>query len=295
MTRSFSDCTWPSGARLALSIVLNVEEGAEMRVRDGDDRPEPVDELSAAPRDKVRAHGNESNYLYGIEAGAPRVLRLLEERDIPVTVTAAALALERAPQLADVLVSAGHEVACHGYRWVHQFRMDEPQEREFIQSARDSIARHVGTRPVGWLSRYLHTPNTRRLLVEEGFLYHMDDYSGDTPFFDEVDMGDGTRKRMLILPYAVDTNDMKMWVAPSYTPKDWAQYVIDSIEWLAEEASSFGPRMLSVGLHLRIIGRPGRMGALKKVLDYVAARHDLWVATRRDIAKAYTEIHEALE
>lgn len=290
MTPSFSDCTWPNGARLALSIVLNVEEGAEMKVRDGDDRPEPVDELSAAPRDRVRAHGNESNYLYGIGAGAPRILRLLEERDIPVTVTAAALALERAPQLVDALVSAEYEVACHGHRWVHQFRMDEGQERAFIQSARDSISKLVGTPPVGWLSRYLHTENTRRLLVEEGFLYHMDDYSGDVPFFDEVDMGDGTRKRMLILPYAVDTNDMKMWVAPSYSPSDWAQYVIDSIDWLAEEALDMGPRMLSVGLHLRIIGRPGRMAALKYVLDHVAASADLWVATRRDIAKAYTEM-----
>ena len=284
------DCTWPNGTRLALSIVVNVEEGAEMNIRDGDARPEPVDELSASPRDPMRVHGNESNYLYGISAGAPRIFRLLEERGLPGTITAAALALERAPDLLPPILAGGHEVACHGYRWVHQFRMGEAEEREFIRKARDSIESVTGTRPLGWLSRYLHTENTRRLLVEEGFLYHMDDYSGDLPFWDEVDMGQDRTERMLIVPYALDTNDMKFWTSPSLSPKTWAEYLIDSIDWLAEESKQIGPRMLSVGLHLRVIGRPGRIGALKRVLDHVASRDDLWVARRIEIAKAYMEM-----
>lgn len=287
------DCTWPNGTRLALSIVVNLEEGAEMNIRDGDPRPEPVDELSASPKSPVRAFGNESNYLYGIHAGAPRVFRLFEERSLPVTITAAALALERAPDLLPPILSGGHEVACHGYRWVHQFRMGEAQERAFIRKARDSIESLTGTRPLGWLSRYLHTEHTRRLLIEAGFLYHMDDYSGDFPYWDPVDIGQDRTERMLIVPYALDTNDMKFWTSPSLTPSSWAEYVIDSIDWLAEESKQFGPKMLSVGLHLRIIGRPGRIGALKRVLDHVARRDDLWVTPRIEIAKAFMEMETA--
>ena len=291
-THTGEDTNWPNGARLALSIVVNVEEGAEMNIRDGDASPEPVDELSASPRKPMRAHGNESNYRYGIKAGAPRVFRALEERGTNATVTAAALALQRAPELLSLIHAGGHEVACHGHRWVHQFRMDEADERAFIRNARDTIESLTGTRPLGWLSRYLHTENTRRLLAEEGFMYHMDDYSGDLPFWDEVDMGDGSNKAMLIMPYAIDTNDMKFWTSPSLSPNAWADYVIDSIDWLAEEAARFGPRMLSVGLHLRIIGRPGRMAALARVLDHAAGREDVWTATRLDIARAFINMEQ---
>ncbi len=280
-----TDFTWPNGARLALSIVVNVEEGAEMRVEDGDRYPERLDEIGAVPSRPVRVHGNESNYRYGIDAGAPRVLRLLAAHGWQVTATAAALALERAPALAEALVAAGHEVAAHGYRWVHQYRMAEDEERSFIRAARDSIETTTGTAPVGWLSRLLHTDDTRRLLAEEGFGYHMDDYSGDLPFWERVECRDGVRP-MLVMPYAVDSNDIKMWTAPSLTPRDWAQYAIDSFDWLAEEARE-APRLMSLGVHLRIIGRPGRIGALQRVLDHVAACGDVWVATRRDIAAAY--------
>ena len=279
---------WPNGARMALSIVLNVEEGAEMSILDGDAAAEPVDEIGAIPRRPVRAHGNESNYRYGIEAGAPRILGLLEHRKLPFTVTAAALALERAPNLAHRLIEANCEVACHGYRWVHQFRMDEAEERKFIGDAWQSIETTVGTRPVGWLSRFLHTDNTQRLLVEQGFTYHMDDYSADMPFWKAVDCGAAGQRPLLILPYALDTNDMKMWTAPSLSPRDWAEYAIDTFDWLAREARETGPRMMSLGLHLRIIGRPGRIGALERVLDHIQGRTDLWVATRQAIAAAYS-------
>lgn len=281
------DFTWPNGARLALSIVVNVEEGAEMNVLDGDPRPEPVDELGAVPRRQVRVHGNESNYRYGIGSGAHRIFRLLDERGLPVTATAAALALERAPDVAARLVAGGHETAAHGYRWVYQYRMEEAEERNFIRRARDSIAATVGVAPVGWLSRLLHTDDTRRLLAEEGFTYHMDDYSGDLPFWERVECADGESRPMLVLPYALDSNDMKMWTAPSLTPANWARYAIDTFDWLLEEADREGARMMSLGLHLRIVGRPGRAGALRRVLDHVNGRDDVWVATRRDIAAAW--------
>ena len=178
---------WPDGATLALSLVVNVEEGSEMSLADGDPGPDAVDELGVALRKPVRNFGNESNYRYGLKAGAPRILALLRRYGVPATFTAAALSLERAPDLARRIVADGHEVCSHGWRWVHQYRMEEDEERAFIRRAVDSIEQTTGQRPRGWLSRYLFTPNTRRLLVEAGFAYHMDDYSDDVPFWDHAD------------------------------------------------------------------------------------------------------------
>ncbi len=281
------DFAWPGGKKFALSIVVNVEEGAEQNILDGDKGPEPVDELSASPKRPMRVHGNETNYQYGIKAGAPRVLRLLDAYKLPATWTAAALALERAPELAQAIAARGDEVCCHGYRWAHQFWMKEEQEREFIRKGWQSIEKTIGRRPDGWLSRYLHTDATRRLLAEEGYSYHMDDYSDDFPFWDVVETSDGGRKPMVILPYAIDSNDMKFWLAPALQPRDWAAYAIDTFEQLREEATSVGARYMSLGLHLRIIGRPGRIGAFKTFLDHVAKTDDVWVASRREIAQAF--------
>jgi peptidoglycan/xylan/chitin deacetylase (PgdA/CDA1 family) len=275
--------TWPNGAKLAVSIVVNVEEGAEQNIQDGDKGPEPVDELGAVPKRPMRVHGNESNYQYGIKAGWPRILKLLDDHRVAPTVTAAALALQRAPIIANDIRARQWEVAAHGYRWSHQFWMDEAKEREFIVKARDAIVETIGTPPSGWLSRYLLTDNTRRLLAEEGFTYHMDDYSDDLPFWDVVKTA-ADPKPMLVMPYAIDTNDMKMWVAPAMQPWDWARYAIDTIDWLAKEDA---PRMASIGLHLRIIGRPGRIGALEQLLANLRARSDVWVAPRRAIAEAF--------
>jgi peptidoglycan/xylan/chitin deacetylase (PgdA/CDA1 family) len=275
--------TWPDGAKLAVSIVVNVEEGAEQNVRDGDKGPEPVDELGAVPSRPMRVHGNESNYLYGIKAGWPRIVKLLDERKLEPTVTAAALALERAPHVAADIRARGWEVAAHGHRWSHQFWMDEERERAFIVKARDSIAQTIGVAPNGWLSRYLHTENTRRILAEEGFMYHMDDYSDDFPFWESVDTKDGA-KPLVVVPYAIDTNDMKMWVAPALQPWDWARYAKTSLDVLQVEAGLGAAKMMSVGLHLRIVGRPGRLDALREVLDHIAAQKDVWVASRGAIA-----------
>ena len=272
--------SWPNGeTRLALSIVVNVEEGSEMSVARGDKGPEPVDELGVAIRRPIRNHGNESNYLYGIKAGAPRVMELLERYGVPATFTAAAMSLENAPGLARRIAAGPHEVCSHGWRWVHQHRLDEAAEREFIRRAADSIERTVGARPRGWLSRYLLTDNTRRLLVEEGFSYHMDDYSDDVPFWDE-------HLPILVVPYALDSNDMKMWTEPAFTPRDWLEYALDTFEWLWREGAQ-SPRMMSLGLHLRIIGRPGRIGHLDRFLAHVAGRPGVWFATRAGIADAW--------
>ncbi|HZD53978.1 MAG TPA: polysaccharide deacetylase family protein [Woeseiaceae bacterium] len=274
-----ADARWPGSARLALSIVVNVEEGSEMSIAEGDRGPEVVDELGVAVKKPIRNFGNESNYQYGLKAGAPRVMRLLDQYGVRATFTAAALSLERAPDLTGRIVEGGHEVCSHGWRWVHQFHMDEDAEREFIRKAVRSIEASTGERPVGWLSRYLLTPNTRRLLAEEGFKYHMDDYSDDLPFWDEVG---GTP--ILILPYALDSNDMKMWTAPALTPRQWLDYAIDSFDWLYREGED-SPKMMSLGLHLRIIGRPGRIGAFERFLQHVAKHDKVWIATRKQIAE----------
>jgi peptidoglycan/xylan/chitin deacetylase (PgdA/CDA1 family) len=272
---------WPNGAVCALSIVVNVEEGSEMTVARGDRGMEPVDELGIHIKSPIRNYGNESNYLYGIKAGAPRVVDLLQKYGFPASWTVAALSLENHPALADAIRELGHEPVSHGWRWVHQFKMDEAAEREFIAKATTSIEATTGTRPYGWLSRYFHTDNTRRLLVEAGYEYHMDDYSGDVPFLDATTVPGSP---IAIVPYQLDTNDMKMWTDPAYTPRDWLQYAIDSFDQIYAEGLAGHSRMMSLGLHLRIIGRPGRIGALRAFLDHVRRHDRVWVTTRRAIA-----------
>lgn len=273
---------WPNGARLAFSLVVNVEEGAEGRTSDGDKYPESVDELGISLRGGQQNLANESNYQYGLIEGAPRVLNLLAERQLNATFTCAAVALERSPQLANAIVEAGHEVCAHGYRWVHQFKLDEEKERDFIRSAADTIEIATGARPHGWLSRYLFTENTRRLLVEEGYRYHMDDYSRDEPFWDVTDSGS-----IVIVPYALDTNDMKMWTAPAWSPEQWLDYALDTLRTLYDEGEH-APRMMSLGIHLRVIGRPGRIRMLSRFLDRLQEYEDVWFATRSEIAQHFS-------
>lgn len=280
---------WPDAARLAMSFVVNVEEGSEYSPRDGDTNPDPVDELGVTLKRPVRSLGNESNYRYGIQAGAPRVLALLQHYGVKATFTAAAVALERAPDVARAIVAGGHEVCAHGYRWVHQYRLNEDEEREFIRKAVASLEKTTGQRPSGWLSRYLSTPHTRRLLIEEGFTYHMDDYSDDVPFWDV--MGG---KAILVIPYALDTNDMKLWMAPALTPEQWLAYAVETFEVLYDEGET-QPRMMSLGVHLRIIGRPGRIRALERLIQHVQSRSGVWVATRHQIATWWAANHPAPE
>ncbi|GFE87498.1 polysaccharide deacetylase family protein [Steroidobacter agaridevorans] len=278
---------WPNGAKLALSIVVNVEEGSEMTVARGDKGMEPVDELGIHLKLPIRNYGNESNYLYGIKAGAPRIVKLLRNYGVKASWTVAALSLENHPEIAKAIAELGHEPVSHGWRWIHQFKMNEADEREFIRKAVASIQKTVGVRPMGWLSRYLHTDNTRRLLIEEGFSYHMDDYSGDVPFWDRTTV---PGKPIAIVPYQLDTNDMKMWIDPAMSPTQWLDYARQCFDQLYREGEAGFPKMMSLGLHLRIIGRPGRIWALEEFLKYATAKRDVWITTRQEIAQHFAKV-----
>lgn len=281
---------WPGGAKIALSVVVNVEEGSEMTVARGDRGMEPVDELGIHIKSPIRNYANESNYLYGIKAGAPRVVKLLRDYDVKASWTVAAMSLENHPEIAEAIRDLGHEPVSHGYRWIHQFKMDEDAERAFIQKAVDSIEATTGTRPYGWLSRYFHTDNTRRLLIEAGFEYHMDDYSGDVPFWDRATV---PGKPIAIVPYQLDNNDMKMWTDPAYTPANWLDYARRGFDQLYREGEEGNPKMMSLGLHLRIIGRPSRIWAFEEFLRHVKAHDGVWIATRREIAQHLAAVDPA--
>ena len=281
---------WPDGAKMALSVVVNVEEGSEMTVARGDKGMEPVDELGIHIRAPIRNYGNESNYIYGIKAGCPRIIKLLRAYDIKASWTVAALSLQNHPQIAEAIAELGHEPVSHGWRWVHQFRLDKEAEREFIRKAVDSIEKTVGVRPYGWLSRYLHTDETRRLLIEEGFAYHMDDYSGDVPYWDRETVPD---EPLVIVPYQLDNNDMKMWTDPALTPHQWLDYAKANFDQIYREGEEGHPKMMSLGLHLRIIGRPGRIWALEEFFKHVRAHSDVWVTTRHEIAQHFAEVEPA--
>ena len=271
----------PGDAKMALSVVVNVEEGSEQTIARGDKGMEPVDELGIFIKAPIRNYANESNYLYGIKAGAPRVVKLLKQFDIMASWTVAALSLENHPEIAEAIVELGHEPVSHGWRWVHQFRLNEEQEREFIRKAVASIEQTCGVRPYGWLSRYMLTDNTRRLLIEEGFSYHMDDYSGDVPFWDRETV---PGKPLVIVPYQLDNNDMKMWTDPAMTPEQWLAYAKRNFDQVYREGAEGNPKMMSLGLHLRIIGRPGRIWALEEFFRHVRQHDGVWVTTRKAIA-----------
>jgi len=269
---------WPHDARIAVSLVVNVEEGSERSLIRGDSGMEAVDELGMFVKGPIRNHSNESNYLFGIKEGAPRIMRLLNQYSCPATWTVCGQSLEQAPDLARAITASGHEACSHGYRWQFQYKMDEDQERDFIRRAVASIETTTGQRPLGWLSRYLPSDNTRRLLAEEGFFYHMDDFSAETPFWDTS----GERK-IIVIPYQLDTNDMKMWSDPAYTARAWADYLIDSFDMLYAE----GAGMMSIGIHLRITGRPGRAACFERFLRHITTRPNVWIATRLDIARHF--------
>jgi len=277
-----SDFTWPGGKTLAFSLVVNVEEGAERGILQGDKGPEPVDELLPPIKAPIRVHGNESSYQYGINRGAPRILERLETYGIPATWTICAQALEKAPWLGKAIAARGDEPANHGYRWLFTFNMSEADERDFVQRGTASIAESCGRAPVGYLSRYLHTDHLRTTLAGLDYLYHMDDYSDDFPRWEVTENGP-----IVVLPYAVDSNDMKFWLSPSFTTGMWVDYAKRTFDTLLAESRTHGARMMSLGLHLRIIGRPGRIGALNEILEYITKHDDVWVATREQIAEHF--------
>lgn len=270
---------WPGGARVAVSIVVNFEEGAEFSVTDGDTENEAVYEIEqpvlGQPNPAIDSH-----FEYGSRAGWWRIMEVLEQHKAPVTVSSSGRAVERLPLLAQDAVRRGHEISAHGWRWEGHADLGEAEERDRIARTVATIKNVTGLRPVGWHTRSPGSANTRRLLVEEGgFLYDSDAYNDDLPFFVEV-----AGKRHLVLPYAFDTNDMQFFHTNRFSgASDFVSYVNDAFDCLHREGAH-APKMMSIGLHLRIIGRPGRIAALDKILGHITDRGNAWIARRIDIA-----------
>lgn len=283
--RSPPDPCWPGGARLAVSFVVNVEEGAELSLSDGDERNERVYEVTREVTDVPDAC-METHFEYGLRAGYWRVMALLDEHGVRATLNACGRAIARSPWVAADAVARGHEVACHGWRWEPHAHMAEADERAAIARAVAAIRDACGVRPVGWHTRSTPSPNTRRLLVEDGgFLYDSDAYSDDLPFWTRV----GERPH-LVIPYAFDTNDMHFHQGMQRfaLADDFAAYTIDALDWLWREGAHH-PKMMSIGLHLRMIGRPGRIGALERILRHIRDKGQVWTARRDQIAQHWRE------
>jgi allantoinase len=283
---------WPGNARIALQFVLNYEEGGESNVLHGDAGSERfLSEIIGAQSYDSRHMSMESIYEYGSRAGVWRLLDEFEKRDMPLTIFAVAMALHRHPQLALELKRLGHEIACHGLRWIHYQNIDEQTEREHMQQALDMLTELCGERPLGWYTGR-DSPNTRRLVVEQGeLLYDSDYYGDDLPLWSRIKTADGATKNHLVVPYTLDTNDMRFATAQGFNSgEQFYQYLKDSFDVLYSEGEHT-PKMMSVGLHCRLVGRPGRFRALQRFLDYVESHEQVWICRRIDIARHWIDRH----
>ncbi len=288
--RHTPDPKWPNGARLALSFVLNYEEGGERNVLDGDPHSETY---LAEVRDLPPMPGRRNLFVedlfeYGSRAGVWRLMRLFADRQIPFTSWSVGIALKRNPEVAKAMVEAGHEVASHSWRWIDYDGMPEDEEREHIRLAIETIKDLTGTRPVGWYTgRY--SENTGRLLVEEGSIeYWCDFYNDDLPYWKEVA---GTQ--MLIVPYTLDANDFKFAMNPGWTSgDDFFQYLKNTFDFLYREGET-APKIMTVGLHCRLAGKPGRADAVGRFMDHVLSHDGVWIARRREIADHWKKHHPA--
>jgi putative urate catabolism protein len=283
---------WPGDARIALQFVLNYEEGGESNVLHGDAGSEQfLSEIIGAPSYPERHMSMESIYEYGSRAGVWRLLREFESRGLPLTVFAVAMALQRHPELAAELTRLEHEIACHGLRWIHYQDIDEAVEREHMQQALDILTQLTGSTPLGWYTGR-DSPNTRRLVVEQGgLLYDSDYYGDDLPLWQQVKTGNGEDKAHLVIPYSLDVNDMRFATAQGFNSgEQFFQYLRDSFDVLYAEGAQT-PKMMSVGLHCRLAGRPGRFRALQRFLDYVQAHEQVWICRRIDIARHWIDRH----
>ena len=279
---------WPGDARVAVQFVLNYEEGGENAILHGDPASEMFlsEIIGAAPFEGARHMSMESIYEYGSRAGVWRILDLFRDRGVPLTLFAVAMAMERHPAVIERALADGHEIASHGLRWINYHGMDEDREREHLHRAIESHTRICGARPLGWYTGRT-SENTRRLVAEEGgFLYDADDYSDDLPFWSTQ-----THTPHLIVPYTLDTNDMRFATAQGFhTGDQFASYLIDAFDTLYAEGAS-APKMMSVGLHCRLIGRPARFAGLVKFLDHIQRYDRVWLARRLDIARHWREHH----
>jgi len=273
--------SWPNNARLALQIVLNYEEGGENCVLNGDKYSETfLSEIIGAKAIKGRHISMESIYEYGSRAGFWRLHKLFKDKNIPVTIFGVGLALEQNPEVCEAIKNGNYEVAAHGYRWIDYQDVKKSIEKKHMQQAIKTIKKIFGSRPLGWYTGRC-SPNTRDLVFDEGgFLYDSDSYSDDLPYWEKRGS-----KRQLIIPYTLDNNDMRFATNQGFNTGDhFYNYLKDSFDALYEEGK-ISPKMMSVGLHCRLIGRPGRIQSLKKFLDYILKFDDIWICKRIDIAK----------
>ena len=272
---------WPNKARIAVQIVLNYEEGAENCVLNGDKNSEVfLSEIIGAQPIKGRHMNMESLYEYGSRAGFWRLHNLFQEKEIPITIFGVGMALEKNPEICKAIIEADYEVASHGWRWIDYQNIKKSEEKKHMQLAIKAHTKIFGKRPDGWYTGRC-SPNTRDLVMEDGgFLYDSDSYSDDLPYWENRN-----KKKQLIIPYTLDNNDMRFATNQGFNTGDhFYSYLKDSFDVLYEEGRT-NPKMMSVGLHCRLIGKPGRIQSLKKFLDYIQKHEDIWVCKRVDIAK----------
>ena len=283
---------WPGGAKIALQFVLNYEEGAENATLHGDPGSEQfLSEMFNPPSFADRHLTMESIYEYGSRVGVWRLLKEFEKRHLPLTVFGVSMALQRHPELTAAFVELGHEIACHGWRWINYQHMDEATERQHMQTGIEIIRQMTGHAPTGWYTGR-DSPNTRRLLLDHGgFEYDSDYYGDDLPFWMKVRKSDGQVLPHLVVPYTLDVNDMRFALPQGYSQaEDFFVYLRDSFDVLYAEGET-NPKMMSVGMHCRLLGRPGRMLALQKFLDHVQKHDKVWICKRIDIARHWKVQH----
>ena len=283
---------WPHEARIALQFVLNYEEGGENNILHGDPGSEQfLSEIIGAQSYPARHMSMESIYEYGSRAGVWRLLDEFSKRNLSLTVFAVAMALQRHPELAAHLADKGHEIACHGLRWIHYQEIDEDTERKHMQQALEILTEITGVSPLGWYTGR-DSPNTRRLVVEQGsLLYDSDYYGDDLPLWQQVETSNGESHAHLVIPYTLDANDMRFATAQGFNSgEQFFDYLRDSFDVLYAEGES-KPKMMSVGLHCRLAGRPGRFRALQRFLDYVQSHDKVWICRRIDIARHWIDRH----
>ncbi|EKO3950598.1 allantoinase PuuE [Vibrio fluvialis] len=290
------DANWPGGAKIALQFVLNYEEGGENCVLHGDPHAETfLSEIAGAEPFPARHMSMESLYEYGSRAGVWRILNEFKKRELTLTIFGIATALQRNPEVTQAFIEDGHEIACHGLKWIHYQNMPIEQERQHMHQALDLIETLTGKRPIGWYTGR-DSPNTRELVAEQdSLLYDSDYYGDDLPFWIQVPdkKHPGSTRPHLIVPYTLDTNDMRFSSPYGFSHgEEFFQYLKENFDCLYAEGAE-KPKMMSVGLHCRVIGKPSRFMALKKFLDYVAQHEGVWVATREQIARHWIEHHPA--
>ncbi len=283
---------WPGQARVALQFVLNYEEGGENCVLHGDPASEQfLSEIVGAAAYPARHMSMESIYEYGSRVGVWRILREFEKRGLPMTIFGVATALQRSPDVTQAFQELGHEIACHGLKWIHYQNMDIETERAHMREAVQIFRELTGSAPLGWYTGR-DSPNTRQLVVEHGgFAYDSDYYGDDLPFWTEVQTSDGVKAPHLVVPYTLDSNDMRFATPQGFnTSEHFYQYLKDSFDVLYEEGEE-APKMLSIGMHCRLLGRPGRFRALQRFLDYVQSHDKVWICRRIDIAEHWKKTH----